>query len=151
MEQAQAQNQDTFVQWVAYFLAEILRSRRTSLRRAAEISQMVVENLSLFSSESAALSWVKEIEKDFEELADLKQILRFNNNISSIVIYEKEIKEYASRLLETDMMRSADFLKDASADLATIQQLCVKYPDFCDYLLTYSDKGELLPEFQKAS
>lgn len=152
MAQAMAlENQNNnFVQLVALFLAEILRSRRTSLKRVAEISQLVVENLPKLTSEALALSWLSGLEKDFEEVASLKQVLHFNYHASEINVYEKEIKDFASLLFENDMTRSVDFLKDAAETKATIQMMCIKYPDFCDYLFKKTDKGQLLPEFQKA-
>lgn len=125
-------------------MAEVVRSRRTSIRRAAEISRLVIRNIDSLKSEPQALAWVTEIEKDFEEVVSLKQALHFNFNASDVNVYEREVKEYASLMFQQDMVRSADFLKDASAHQATIQQLCVKYPDFCSYLMNTSDKAQLL-------
>ena len=146
---AESSQNNNFVKLVAYFLAEIVRSRRASISRAAEISEEVVKNLSQFSSEAAALNWVQEISREFEELGDLKQALKFNYHPSDIGVYQDEVKDFASRLLERDMRRSSEFLNDASAKQNTIQQLCIKYPDFCNFLLN-SDKAKLLPQMTPA-
>jgi len=146
----QALTHNNFVQLVAYFLAEVIRSRRTSLRRAAEISQRVIDHIQELVSEDQALAWVTNIEKEFEEISSLKMALHFNYQASEVEVYEKEIKEFASGLFEQDLALSASFLKDASSVDNSIQQLCIKYPGFCEYLMKKTDKAELLPEFGQA-
>ncbi len=133
-------------QLVALFLAETIRSRRTSLSRAAEISQRVLDNLPLLKSEDQTLSILTDIEKDFQEVSALKQALHFGYQTSDIKVYEPEIKDYAARIFTTDMHKSAAFLKDASEPGATIQRLCVLYPDFCQFLSKHSDKSHLLKD-----
>ena len=147
MEAALNQN---FTQLVAYFLAEVLRSRRTSIRRAAEISRRVLHLLPKMHSEGEVLSALTEIEKEFDEVSTLKQALNFGYNASDIKVYEKEIKEYASKTLAHDMQLSSTFLAEAAAPNMTIQELCIKYPDFCRYLFTTSEKAQLLPELKEA-
>ncbi len=139
-----------FVQLVAFFLAEIIRSRRTSIRRAAEISELMVRNLPSLTSEAAALGWIEKLERDFEELTDLRQALSFKYDTSNIKVYDGEIRQYASILFERDMAQSAAFLKDAAQPGMVIQELCIKYPDFCDYLIRQTDKAALLPELHPA-
>ena len=133
---------------IALFLAEAVRSRRTSLSRAAEISNRVLARLPQMKSESQVLSELTEIEKDFGEVAALKQALHFGYQASDIKVYEAEIRDYASKIFASDMKRSANFLQDASRPDMSIQQLCLKYPDFCEYLNHSSEKSGLL-EFMK--
>src|SRR5438105_4090415 len=90
-------------QLVALFLSEEIRSHRTSLSRAAEISERVIPKLKSINSESQALSILKDIEKDFEEVSVLKQALHFGTKASDIKVYEAEIKEYASRTFVKDL------------------------------------------------
>ena len=123
-----------FNQLVALFLSEAIRTRRTSLTRAAEISQRVVSRLPFLRSESGALAMLTDIEKDFEEISVLKKALHFGYEASDIKVYEKEIKDYASEIFVRDIPASSQFLQDASDKQMTIQQLCLKYPGFCDYL-----------------
>jgi hypothetical protein len=149
--QIETAEQNNFVQLVAFFLAEIIRSRRTSIRRAAEISELIIRNMSSLVSESAALNWIEEIEHDFEELTNLRQALRFNYDASSIQVYEKEIREFAAALFQQDMAKSASFLKDAAKANNTIQELCIQYPEFCSFLITKTDKAPLLAELQPAA
>lgn len=141
MEQALNLNQ-----LIALFLSEAIRTRRTSLSRAAEISQRVVTRLPFLHSESGALLMLTDIEKDFQEVGVLKQALHFGYGASDIKVYESEIKDYASKIFVKDIPASNQFLQDAAGKQMTIQQLCLKYPDFCDYLQHYTDKAQILAE-----
>ncbi|MEK7161984.1 MAG: hypothetical protein AAB729_04840 [Patescibacteria group bacterium] len=143
--QAQALNLNELV---ALFLAETIRSRRTSLARAAEISQQVLDHLPSLKSEDQMLSTLTEIEKDFQEVSALKQALHFGYQSSDVKVYEPEIKDYASKILASDIRRSAVFLADAAKSDMTIQRLCLQYPDFCQYLSKNSDKSSLLAELE---
>lgn len=117
------------------FLAEVIRSRRTSLSRAAEISDRVIQLLPQMKTESQALSLLTDVEKDFEEMVVLKQALHFGYRDTDIHVYEQDIKEYAARIFTQDMALSVAFLQDASKPDMDIQKLCFKYPDFCQYLV----------------
>ncbi|MFA5991250.1 MAG: hypothetical protein WC794_03330 [Candidatus Doudnabacteria bacterium] len=139
--QAQALNLNELV---ALFLAETIRSRRTSLARAAEISQQVVDHLPSLKSEDQILSALTEIEKDFQEVTALKQALHFGYRSSDIKVYEPEIRDFASNVFSVDMQKSAAFLADAAKLGMTIERLCLQYPDFSQYLAKNSDKSSLL-------
>ncbi len=132
---------------VALFLAEVIRSRRTSLRRAAEIARYVVANIQRIRTEEEALSLLTEVEKDFEEVVTLKQVLHFGYHKSSVKIYEEDIKEYAARIFVKDMVLSSSFLQDAAKNGMTIQELCLRYPDFSNYLFRSSERAELISDF----
>lgn len=131
---------------VALFLSEAIRSRRTSIARAAEISRRVLLELPQVGSEDEALAMLTDIEKDFEEVSTLKQALHFGYETNDIKVFAQEIKDYASQILLKDMSLSDTFLQDAAAPGATIQALCLKYPQFCDYLMRSSDKAPMLAE-----
>ncbi len=144
----QASTTQNFNNLVALFLAEAIRSRRTSLPRAAEISNRVVSSMGKLNSEGQALELLTNIEKDFEEVTNLKQALHFGIHSSDIKVYETEIRDYASKIFASDMNLSNAFLQDAARPGATIQQLCLKYPDFCEYLSSFPEKANLLPDLQ---
>jgi hypothetical protein len=145
--QAQAANQ-TFYNLVALFLAEAIRSRRMSLARAAEISHRVVSRINMLNSEGQALELLTTIEREFEEVTSLKQALHFGYHPSDVKIYETEIRDYASKIFTRDINLSNAFLQDAAKTGASIQQLCLKYPEFCQYLCSFPDKAELLPQLR---
>lgn len=132
------------------FLSEAIRSRRTSLSRAAEICHRVVSRLRVLRSETQVLDLLTQIEKDFEEVVTLKQALHFGYQSTDVKVYETEIKEYASKILVSDINLSYTFLQDAARHDISIQQLCLKYPDFCDYLSKNSDKAALVPQLQES-
>lgn len=134
---------------VALFLAEAIRSRRTSLPRAAEISHRVVSRMNMLKSEDQTLELLTNIEKDFEEVTTLKQALHFGYRASDTKVYEAEIRDYASTIFTKDMNLSNAFLQDAAKPGANIQQLCLKYPDFCEYLSSFPEKADLIPQMQK--
>ncbi len=138
----QATAEQSLQKLVGLFLAEIIRSRRTSIRRAAEISRHVLKAVSEIHSEEQALSMLSNVERDFEEVLILKQALHFGNEVSSVNYYEPEIKQYAAELFEHDMTESAAFLQDAAQDTASVQELCIKYPGFCQFLLSTSKQKE---------
>jgi hypothetical protein len=123
------------------------------LHRAAEISSWVVENLNQMTTEVTTLALLTEIEKEFEEVSTLKQALHFGYKESDIKIYEHEIKFYASEIFMKDMVLSATFLHDASKPDMTIQELCLKYPDFCKFIIssTNPEKAQLLSGLQQVS
>lgn len=124
-----------FKQLVVMFLAEVTRSRRTSLSRVAEISDRVIQLLPQMKTETETLSLLTDVEKEFEEMVVLKQALHFGYQETAIQVYEHDIKEYAARIFTQDMALSVAFLQDASRPGMDIQRLCLKYPDFCQYLV----------------
>jgi hypothetical protein len=144
----QASVNQTFNNLVALFLSEAIRSKRTSLDRAAEISHRVVSKLKFLNSEDQALELVTGIEKDFGEVSALKQALHFGYKASDVKVYEAEIRDYAAKFFLRDINFSNTFLQDAARHGATIQELCLKYPAFCDYLSQSSEKAELLPQLR---
>lgn len=142
-------SQQQFSRLVALFLGEVLRSRHTTLPRAAEISRRVVSQIEGLSSEPEVLSLVTELEREFGEVLVLKQALHFGYQDSDVKVYEREIKEYAAELFKRDAVTSSLFLELAAGHGTTIQELCVKYPDFCQYLLNVPEKGELVLSLQR--
>lgn len=139
---------DDFKKLVALFLSEIIRSRKTSLRRAAEIAGRVVKSLPILSDEKLILNFLTEVEKDFEEVGSLKQVLHFGYKEYDIRVFEHEIKQYAAQVFEQNMITSVNFLNDASSPNINIQELCLKYPDFCSFLLNFEGKRELIEELK---
>ncbi len=137
-----------FKQLVAMFLAEVIRSRRTSLARAAEISDRVIQLLPQMKSESETLALLTDVEKDFEEMVVLKQALHFGYQETDIQVYEHDIKEYAAQVFGKDMSLSVAFLQDAARPGMDIQRLCVKYPDFCQYLVSDPNNAPFLEKLK---
>lgn len=128
---------------VSLFLSEIIRSRKTSIPRAAEISDHVLKAMErLRNDETEMLRLLDDLEKDFQEVAGLKKTLHFGRRQDDIRAYEREIREYAANLFKKDMICSAAFLRDA-AQSRSIRDLCQEYPDFYEFLET-TDKAEVV-------
>jgi hypothetical protein len=127
---------------IALFLAEAIRTKRTSLSRAAEISSHVIAKMKNLKSEEEALLVLTNLEKDFEEVSSIKQALHFGGETSDIKIYEAQIKDYASKIIAKDIGSSNSFLQDAAGPEMTIQKLCVKYPDFCRFLISTTSREQ---------
>jgi len=119
---------------VALFLSEILRSRRTTVQRAAEISSQVLRVMHKVKNETELLNMLGNLETEFEEVGTLKQALHFGVSYSELKLFEPFVRQYAAELFKKDMEASTAFLKDAAAKDASIQQLCIKYPAFCQFL-----------------
>ncbi len=133
---------------VGLFLAEIIRSRNTTVTRAAEISSQVMRAMEkLRDDEVAMLHLLGELEKDFQQVVALKQTLRFGHEDNQIREFDKEIREYASELFKISMVISAGFLRDA-AESTSIEKLCKQHPDFTDFLLTKTDKAPIARQFK---
>jgi hypothetical protein len=126
--------QNNFNEIIALFLAEVIRSRKTTIRRAAEIARRVVRELPKLQTEPVMLEYLTAIELDFEEVIILKEALRFGFEDTDVRAYEREVKDYAARLFQQDMVASTAFLQDAANSHITIQELCIKYPEFCRFL-----------------
>jgi hypothetical protein len=109
-----------------------------------------VEALPSLKSEEQALAFLSRIERDFEEVDTLKHALCFRYCDADIELYEKEIKEFSASLFERDMVMSASFLQDAVSPDMDIQKLCIKYPEFCQYLLLSTEKTPLLKRLDLA-
>jgi hypothetical protein len=127
----------------AVFLSEIIRSRRTSLSRAAEISEAVNGAIQNMKSEEEVLAYLTNIEKDFEEVRGLKEVLHFGLNQPDTKVYEQEIKDYAAELFKRDMVASSVFLQDAAKPGMTMQELCLRYPELAKRV---SDKIPLMAQ-----
>jgi hypothetical protein len=132
-----------FSNLVALFLSEVIRSRRTTVMRAAEISRRVVDRLQNLTTEEQALKLVTDLEREFEEVSSLKMALHFNYQASDVKVYEKEIKEFAAQFFALDMAFSVSFLNDAS-EAKSVQELCLRYPNFCSFLLSDPQKAALV-------
>jgi hypothetical protein len=85
-------------------------------------------------TEAETLALLTDVEKDFEEMVVLKQALHFGYSETDVLVYEHDIKEYAAKIFTEDMALSVAFLQDASKPGMDIQRLCLKYPEFGQYL-----------------
>lgn len=121
---------EEFAKMVCLFLAEELRSKRIGLERAAEISQKVLDNINLVTSEAEFLSLAKELATDFEELVKLEDRMLRGRRIDERRRLEKEVAEFVAKNLGQNPSDSIKLMQTASAEEVTIQDLILKFPEF---------------------
>lgn len=127
-------NQEPFAQAVCYFLAEQLRVRRIDLKRAAEISQKVLQNINLVSNEADFLRFIKELSNDFEELQTLEKIVFMNMRAGSRKQMDNAIKEFVVATIVYDLPLATQVLSEAIKVEARAEDLLSKYPQLGKYL-----------------
>jgi len=125
---------EQYAQAVSFFLAELLRTRKISLNRAAEIAQKVTENINLIDSEERFLSFIKEISSDFEELFQLQERISFTIKYDARRDFEQKVREFAISTLATDATLACQVLQEAVNENCEINQLCVKFPQFSEFI-----------------
>lgn len=130
MPNISADQKEQYARSVCYFLAELLRTHRLSLLRAAEIAQKVVENINLIDSEENFLKLVKELSSDFEELNKLSDRIQMNIHTSQRKILEDAVRGFVITILPSDTNLALAILQEAIKDHIMIEDLCVKFPQF---------------------
>ena len=74
----QQDSKNDFAKAVSLFLAEMLRTRSITLRRAADIAEQVINNINLIEGEADFLRLIKDLSRDFEELHQLSGRIQMN-------------------------------------------------------------------------
>ena len=115
---------------VCYFLAELLRTRNITLRRAAEIAQRVVQNINLIDSEEDFLKLIIQMEHDFEELADLEQRVHLGIHFNQRREIEYQVRTFVSEILPSNSEEALQILLEAIKDNINLVDLENKFPDF---------------------
>ncbi|OGE74150.1 MAG: hypothetical protein A3I07_01785 [Candidatus Doudnabacteria bacterium RIFCSPLOWO2_02_FULL_42_9] len=134
MPPANDNNKNEFAKHVALFLAELIRSRRIDLQRAADIAQKVVQNINLIDSESQFLEFVKELHRDFDELHALVDIVHMHVHMSARKDLENKVSMYVASIMPSDMGLAVKILEEAIVDGVTEEALCQKFPGFKEYV-----------------
>lgn len=130
---AELTQKDEYAKMVCLFLAEGLRTRRVSLKNAADIAGKVLVHLNLLDTEADFLKLVKELAKDFDELLLLERKLVNQQVRSEKKKLEAQVKEFAIKKLTTDPSAALAILEDAAEGDVTAESLAVKYPEFKTY------------------
>ncbi|MBX4187527.1 MAG: hypothetical protein KW793_00105 [Candidatus Doudnabacteria bacterium] len=129
----QSSQKEQYARMVCLFLAEGLRTRKISLKKAADIADKVLVHLNLLDSEMIFLKFVKELAHDFEELNILEKQIVYDQARSNRKKFEQEVKEFAIEKLNTDPSLAMAILADASQDGASAESITAKYPEFKSY------------------
>ncbi|HTL39700.1 MAG TPA: hypothetical protein VL306_02720 [Methylomirabilota bacterium] len=125
---------EEYAREVCMFLGEQLRTHHLTLARSADIAQKVLENLNLIDTETDFLKFIKELERDFQELVALSSKLSFEKEISDRQEMEASVREFAISMLPQDVSLALSVLEDAIKEKVTLAQLIKKFPNFDDFL-----------------
>lgn len=127
-----------YTRMVCLFLAEGLRTRQVTLKRAVEITEKILQNINLMDTEQDYLSLVKELSADFEELSALETKMQFKRAAGERRQLETLAREYAINILPTDPGQALKILQEAAQDGMTLAQLESRNPQFSAYLKNHA-------------
>ena len=125
-----------YAKHLSLFLAELLRTRKIDLYRAAEIAQKVVENINLVDSEQHFLKLVKELTLDFQELNAFDDRVHFHIQISERKDLEQKVRAFVVNIMTTDENLALQILQESTKEETKLQDLCGKFPLFKQFIET---------------
>jgi hypothetical protein len=134
MENQNPNSKNDFARHISLFLAELLRTRKIDLERAAEIAQKVVENINLIDNENHFLQFVKELTLDFDELFPFEERVHMHLHVGERRDLERRVRSYAVHIMSTDLNQSLAILQEAIKDEINLDQLYSKFPQFKIYV-----------------
>jgi len=126
--------QNEYAKAVSLFLAELLRTHKTSLTRAAEIAEKVLQNINLIDTEQQFLEFVKILSSDFEELHHLGEVFHMHVKITERRYLEEKVRMFVIQTISSNTQLAADVLQDAVKDEVSMEGLSGKFPDFKQYI-----------------
>ncbi len=127
-------NKEAYAQSVCYFLAELLRTHKVALNRAAEISQKVLDNINLIDSEQQFLKFIKELSLDFEELMGLSERINMHIQVDERTNLEAWVRQFVIAVLPADLNQASEVLQEAVKSTCEINSLCGKFPQFKQFI-----------------
>ena len=119
---------------ICYFLAELLRTRRISLERAADISQKMIDNINLLDSEHDFLQLTKTLAQDFEELIYLKERISLDIGVLKRKDLEDKVRQFVVNVLPNDTTLALNILEEAIKSDIELSELGKKFPEFGQFL-----------------
>lgn len=135
MDQTVNQKEE-YAKAVCYFLAELLRNHKVSLRRAAEISEKVVANINLIDTELHFLEFIRELSRDFEELVTLTTRIDLHLKTGEREKLDMQVREFVISSLDKDIHLAFGVLNEAVQPGACHEKLCQKFPLFKQFIET---------------
>ncbi|MBI4050036.1 MAG: hypothetical protein HY398_01145 [Candidatus Doudnabacteria bacterium] len=126
--------QEEMAKAVCLFLAEMLRTRRATLKRCAEIAASVVDKLDMIRTEVEFLSAVRQMESDFQELTHLESDLTFRYQVAERQKMEELVREFAIANLPGDPERAVVIMEESLKAGSTLEGLQKKFPDFNEFV-----------------
>lgn len=125
---------EEYAKSVCLFLAELLRTRKISLQRAAEIAQKVVDHVNLLDTEADFLKLIKELTYDFEELFKLEQRVMMHMETSKRLELENRVREFVIGVMGYDPNLALSVLQAAISEQTDMTNMCAKFPQFKEFI-----------------
>jgi len=129
--------QNEYAKAVSLFLAECLRTHRTSLTRAAEIADKVLQNINLIDTEQRFLEFVKILSADFEELHHLGEVFHMHVKIKERQYLEQKVRMFVIQAMSSNMQLASDVLQEAIRESVSIEDLSGKFPEFKQFMIAH--------------
>ena len=127
-------DKEQYAKLVCLFLAEQLRTKKISLKRAADIAQKVMNNMNLLNTEHDFLRLIKELSKDFEELFTLGDRVFFWVQANERKSLEASVRTFAIEVIPKDPKLALDVMLEAIREEVKLEDLKQKFPLFSEYL-----------------
>lgn len=126
---------DDLARRVCLFASAEIRDGNMSLSQASELTEEVARNLPLVDSEADALSLIKKIDTEDQNLVGLQRRIFMDMELDSRAQMADAVREFAVEYLAQDPARVAEITEAATKDGANIDQLAQDYPELKEYLL----------------
>ncbi len=124
---------ENYAKSISLFLAELLRTRKVQLSRAAEIAQQVLANINLIETEEQFLKFIKLLSSEFEELTRFQDKISFDIQQHSREYLEDSVRQFVILYLSQDVRLACSVLEEAVQPGCTVEQLCGRYPQFKEF------------------
>ena len=124
---------EEYARSVCFFLAELLRTRKITLKRSAEIAQKMVDHINLIDNEQDFLKLIKELTYDFEELFQLEQRVTMHMHSTQREAMEGVVREFVVSIMARDTQLALSVLLEAIKDNAQINDLMIKFPQLKEF------------------
>lgn len=123
-------NREALSRCVCLFLAEMLRTRKVSLSRAADIAAVTLMEFDKIFSEAEFLEAIRRLEFEFQEIKYLEQDVLLFSQISERERMEHLVKEFVIKKLPTDPKLPLDIMQQALVSGSTLESLSRRFSDF---------------------
>ena len=125
---------EEYAKQICLFLAELLRTHRITLERAAEIAERVTQNINLIDSEEQFLGLVKTMTADFQELFNLGQRVDMHIGVNKRMAMENNVREFVITFLAKDATLALNVLQEAIKEHVGVNDLCARFPEFKQFI-----------------
>ncbi len=123
-------SKNDYAKSVSLFLAELLRTRKINLKRAADIAQKVVQNINLIDTERHFLQFVKELASDFEELFPFEELVHLHIHSTDRRDLEHKVRLFVAHIMSSDQPQALNLLQESLRNDVTSAELYAKFPQF---------------------